>query len=179
MRSLVLLGALLVLSTVALAEETKKPQLQFQGQTFELAFAQANQFEALNEYIPSGETLEKWNTMLAVRSYAGRRDYQKLAGGIVKALKEKNPLARAALHTSVDGKRSMVDFVTWDLDQEITELNVFIYHLGPDGNSVLSHQFAQRVYGKDDGLEFLRELKDRRMKLLAAVGEFSFPAITK
>lgn len=179
MRSLVLLGALLVLPTVASAEELKKPQLQFQGTTFELAFAQANQSEALNEYIPAGETLEQWKTMLAVRTYAGRRDYQQLAGGIIKVLKEKNPLARAALHTSADGKRSMVDFVTWDLDQEITEFNIFIYQLGPDGNSVLSHQFAERVYGKDEGMEFLRELKERRMKLLAAIGEFSFPAITK
>lgn len=179
MRSLVLLGALLVLPTVAIAEELKKPQLLFQERTFELAFAQANQFEALNEYIPQGETLEKWKTMLAVRSYNGRRDYQQLAGGIIRALKEKNPLARAAVHSSADGKRSMVDFVTWDLDQEITEFNVFIYQLGPDGNSVLSQQYAERVYGKDEGMEFLRELKDRRMKLLAAVGEFSFPAITK
>lgn len=179
MRSLVLLSALLVLPTVVAAEEPKKPQLQFQGQAFELAFSQSNQQEAINEYIPAGETLEQWNTLLAVRSYAGRRDYQQLAGGLVKALKEKNPLARAALHTSPDGKRSMVDFVTWDLAQEITEFNVFIYQLGPDGNSVLSQQFAERAYGKDEGLEFLRNLKDRRLKLLAAVGEFSFPAIAR
>ena len=100
-----------------------------------------------------------------------------MAGNLVKALKQQNPLARAALHSSVDGKRTMVDFVTWDLNAQITEFNVFLYQLGPDGNSVISQQYAERVYGKEEGYEFLRQLKDRRMKLLAAVGEFKFPAI--
>lgn len=179
MRSLLLVSALLVLPTFATAEDKQKPQLRFEGQTYELAFAEGNQFEAINEYIPPGETLEKWNTLIAVRSYAGRRDYKELAGGLVKALNKKNPLARAAIHSSVDGKRTMVDFITWDLDQHITEFNVFLYQLGPDGNSVLAQQFAQRVYGEEEGLDFMRELKARRLKLLAAVGEFTFPPISK
>ena len=73
----------------------------------------------------------------------------------------------------------MVDFVTWDLDAEITEFNVFLYQVGPDGNSVLAQQYAERVYGKEEGFEFLRELKDRRMKMLADVGAFKFPALQK
>lgn len=177
MRAKILAAALLFFPLVAIAAEPAKSRLQFQGQTFELAFAQANQSQAINEYVPQGETLERWNTMLAVRTFAGRRDYQLMAGNLVKALNQQNPLARAALHSSADGKRTMVDFVTWDLNAQITEFNVFLYQLGPDGNSVVSQQYAERVYGKDEGLEFLRQLKDRRMKLLAAVGEFSFPPI--
>jgi hypothetical protein len=178
MRTLVIACAL-CLPALAIAQESTKPLIAFQDEKYELAFAQANQFEAINEYIPEGETLEEWSSLIAVRLYNGRRDYRELAGRLIQALKQKNPLARAALHTSSDGKKSMVDFVTWDLDAEITEFNVFLYQVGPDGNSVLAQQYAERVYGKEEGFEFLRELKDRRMKMLADVGAFKFPALQK
>ena len=177
MRANILTAVLLILPLVSTAAEPAKSQLQFQGQTFELAFAQANETAAINEYIPQGETLDRWKAMLAVRTFAGRRDYEPMAGNLVKALKQQNPLARAAIHTSADGRRTMVDFVTWDVQQGITEFNVFLYQLGPDGNSVIAQQYAERAYGKEQGLEFLHQLKDRRMKLLAAVGEFKFPAV--
>lgn len=177
MRSFLCACVLLTVPAVLCGSEPAKPRLQFQGQTFELAFAQANASAAISEYIPHGETLERWNSLLAVRTFSGRRDYERMAGNLVQALKQQNPLARAALHTSVDGQRTMVDFVTWDLDAKITEFNVFLYQLGPDGNCVVSQQYAERVYGKEEGYEFLRQLKDRRMKLLTAVGEFKFPAV--
>lgn len=177
MRSLLLTCAFFCLPALALAQEDKKPQFEFQDETYELAFAQATQFEAINEYIPAGESLEDWSSLIAIRIYNGRRDYRELAGRLVQALKQKNPLARAAIHGSSDGKRTMVDFITWDLDAEITEFNVFIYQVGPDGNSVLAHQYAERVEGKEEGLEFMRKLKDRRMKLLADVGKFQFPML--
>lgn len=177
MRPFCVACALFCLPSFVFAAEKK--QLEFEDETYELAFAQSNQFEALNEYIPEGETLEEWSSLIAVRTYAGRRDYRELAGRLVQALQQKNPLARAAIHASPDGKRTMVDFVTWDLAGEITEFNVFIYQLGPDGNSVLAQQYAERAYGKEEGLEMLRDLKDRRRNLLAAVGNFPFPSIQK
>jgi hypothetical protein len=176
MRSLALV-CILCLPALIVAQESQKLQLAFQNKTYELAFGQSNQFQALNEYVPAGETLEDWSSLIAVRQFGGRRDFRELAGRLVQSLNQKNPLARAAVHGSSDGRRTMVDFITWDLDAEITEFNVFIYQLGPDGNSVLAHQYAERVHGKDAGLEFMRELKDRRMKMLAAVSEFKFPSL--
>ena len=72
----------------------------------------------------------------------------------------------------------MVDFVTWDVEKGITEFNVFIYQLDAAGTAVLAQQFAMRAYGKDEGLEFLKELKDLRMQLLTDVTQFEFPAVT-
>jgi hypothetical protein len=115
-----------------------------------------------------------------VHVYPRRVDFKLLAGGLVKAVKEKNPLSQAALHSSKDGQRTMVDFLTWagTGDETITEFNVFIYQLGPDGKSVLAQQYAERAYGKEEGLEFMKQLKGRRMKLLQTAGEFKFPAPT-
>ena len=179
MRSPLVACVLCCLPVLAIAQDAKQPQFEFQDETYELAFAQATQFEAINEYIPAGETLEDWSSLIAIRLYNGRRDYRELAGRLVQALNQKNPLARAAIHGSSDGKRTMVDFITWDLDAEITEFNVFIYQVGPDGNSVLAQQYAERVEGKEEGLEFMLELKDRRMQLLEDVGTFKFPALRK
>ena len=179
MRSFVAVLLACCFATACLAADPQKPRIEFQEETYELAFAQANQFEAINEYIPEEETLEEWSSLIAIRTYAGRKDYRELAGRLVQALKQKNPLAKAAIHTSPDGKRSMVDFVTWDIEAEVTEFNVFIYQLTPDGQGVLAQQYAERAYGKEEGLELLRELKERRPKLLAEVGEFKFPTIRK
>lgn len=179
MRLFLFACAFFCLPALTIAQQSNKPTFEFQDETYELAFAQSNQFEAINEYIPEGETLEDWSSLIAVRLYNGRRDYRELAGRLVQALNQKNPLARAAIHSSSDGKRTMVDFITWDLDAEITEFNVFIYQIGPDGNSVLAQQYAERVEGKEEGLEFMRELKERRLKLLAEVGTFKFPSLQK
>ncbi|WP_254510455.1 hypothetical protein [Anatilimnocola floriformis] len=161
------------------AAEGRKPQIEFQEETYVLAFSQANQFEALNEYVPENETIDEWSSLIAIRTYSGRKDYRELAGRLVQALKQKNPQARAAVLMSPDGKRTKVDFVTWDTAAEITEFNIFIYQLSADGQGVLVQQYAERAYGKEEGLELLRELKDRRPKLLAEIADFAFPAIRK
>lgn len=179
MRSFAAVLIAIAICTFGQPAKGEKPQLEFEDETYVLAFAQANQFEAINEYIPEAETLEEWTSLIAIRTYAGRKDYRELAGRLVQALKQKNPQARAALHTSPDGKRTMVDFVTWDTEAEITEFNIFIYQLTPDGQGVLAQQYAERAYGEDEGLEFLRELKERRQELLAEIVDFDFPAIRK
>jgi hypothetical protein len=168
------------LVSFASAGEPNARTVKFQDENYELAFVQEARGEVLNEFVPQGETLEDWSSLLSVHVYPQRTDYKLLAGNLITALKQKNPLAQAALHTSADGKRSMVDFVTWAGAGEgtITEFNVFIYQLGADGKSTIAHQYAERAYGQDEGLEFMRKLKNRRIKLLESVGQFKFPAVT-
>jgi hypothetical protein len=170
-----------VFVSATLAAEPGGKTLTFPDEAYELAFTQEVQGEVLNEYVLRGETLDDWTRLLSVHVYPRRVDFQLLAGSLVKVVKEKNPLAQAALHTSQDGRRSMVDFLTWagTGDETITEFNVFIYQLGPDGKSVLAQQYAERAYGREEGLDYMRQLKGRRIKMLEAVGQFKFPAPTK
>jgi hypothetical protein len=162
--------------------EDEGESLEFRDETYELAYVKETKsgkfHEILNEYIPEEEELKEWSSMIAVRQYPGRTDFEQLAGTVVKVLKQQNPDAPSALHTSPDGKRTMVDFITWDLKQEIVEFNVFIYELGPGGTSVVAQQYALRTYGQEEGLKFLKELKPLRPKILEAVGKFKFPPVT-
>ncbi|QDU25930.1 hypothetical protein ETAA8_10020 [Anatilimnocola aggregata] len=174
---------LVLLFALPLASSAAEPaSLEFRDETFELAFVnvnrQGNFNEIINEYIPEGEGLEEWSSMLSVRKYPGRTDYRELADNVLKALKQQNPLAPSAKHTSADGKRQMIDFITWDATQDIVEFNVFIYELGTDGKSIIAQQYAQRAYGRDEGREFLTKMKQLRVPLLEAVGKFKFPKIT-
>lgn len=172
------LCALPVLATA----EDEGESLEFRDETYELAYVKETKsgkfHEILNEYIPEEEELKEWSSMIAVRQYPGRTDFEPLAGTVVKVLKQQNPDAPSALHTSPDGRRTMVDFITWDLKQEIVEFNVFIYQLGPDGKSVVAQQYALRTYGQEEGLKFLKELKPLRSKILEEVGKFKFPPVT-
>lgn len=162
--------------------EDDETSLEFRDESFELAFVKEKKegkfHEILNEYIPEEEDLEEWSAMIAVRKYPGRTDFEQLAKNVVKVLKEQNPDAPYELQTLDNGKRTMIDFITWDLKEEIIEFNVFIYELGGDGESILCKQYALRSYGQEEGMEFLDELKPLRPEILKAVTKFKFPKIT-
>src|SRR5262245_49185736 len=93
---------------------------QFQGENYRLVWVWAGgegtHGEVLNEYIRPNETLENWTRIIAVRLFPQRRDYRQMAGKLVETLQQQNPLARFAIFESPDRMRTMVDFVTWDVD---------------------------------------------------------------
>ncbi|WP_425617817.1 hypothetical protein NA78x_001506 [Anatilimnocola sp. NA78] len=178
---LLTLALLFVMPLLALAEQPES--LEFREETYNLAAVNVDKNgkhkQILNEYVPEEEDLEEWSSMIAVRQYFGRTDFKELGDALVKVLKQQNPDFPSATHISEDGKRKMVDFIMWDVEKEIVEFNVFIYELSKDGKSVIAYQYAQREYGEEEGLEFLKDLKKLRPKLLESVSKFKFPKITE
>lgn len=179
--------AVSVASSLAVADEQltssskKQPELKLLGVSYRLAFVDEqknrNHLQILNEYIPDGESLERWSSLIAVFHYPEIADLAGMPGELVKAIKSHNPLARFEVHSSPDGKRVMVDFVTWDVDKKFAEFNIFIYQNAVEGKGVLVHQFAMRAYG--NAMEkFMIELKGKRVPTIDAVTEFQFPAVT-
>ncbi|MGB7346818.1 MAG: hypothetical protein WBD20_21530 [Pirellulaceae bacterium] len=152
-----------------------KTQLKLGQQFFALKFVESDETSGtVNEYIPEGESLDRWTKMIAIRSQPMGNDPGKAVGALVNALQTKNPQAKFAIWKSDDGNRVGVDFITWE--GEITEFNVFIYQRGADGNGLTSHQYAERAYG-DDMIPFMKGMKERRAALLDQVLKFDFPAI--
>jgi len=172
---------LFALPLVTLAAEPAS--VEFREETYNLASVNVDKMgkhpQILNEYVPEEEDLEEWSSLIGVRQYLGRTDFQELGDALVKVLKQQNPDFPSATHISEDGKRKMVDFIMWDLEKEIVEFNVFIYELSKDGKSVIAYQYAQREYGEEEGMEFLKDLKKLRPKLLESVSKFKFPKITE
>lgn len=157
--------------------------IDLQGESFQLAYVAESpnpqDGRAINEYLPSGESLDNWTKLIAVFGYPNHNDGRTLAGQMVQALKATNPLARYQIHESEDGQRIMLDFITWDSDKAITEFNIFIYQKNPNGRGLIANQFALRAYGQEQGLKFMQGLRETRQQSLETITEFEFPQLTR
>lgn len=157
--------------------------IEFQGQSLRLAYVaespDPNDGRAINEYVPVGESLENWTQLIGIYHYPHQDDSKSIAGQMVKALKASNPLARFQIRESQDGKRIMLDFITWETEKGITEFNVFIFQKHPEGSGLIAQQYALRAYGQAEGLKFMEQLRDTRNKSLDAVSDFTFPDLTR
>jgi len=187
MRIAITVGCLFSCVTFAVAgeqsESGSKPverSLTFRGEKFELAFVHEDgdgaQKQSINEYNPPGETLGRWTKLVGVYQFPNQQDHRLMAGGLVNVLKQRNPTANFAIHSSEDGKRTMVDFLVWQIEPNLAEFNIFIYEQVADGRGVLAQQVALRGYGKQT-VEFLTELKDLRPRMLQDAPDFTFPPI--
>lgn len=171
--ALFLAASCLLTLPVSAESPATKPQLKFGEQTFSLEFTGGSAATGtVNEYIPEGETLQRWTKMIAVRTQPTGNDPGKAVGALVNALKTKNPQAKFAVWKSNDGKKVGVDFITWEGD--IVEFNVFIYGPAASGTGLISHQYAERAYG-EDMIPFMKGMKDRRNKLLDQAINFDYP----
>ena len=157
--------------------------IEFQGQSLRLAYVAESpdpkDGRAINEYVPVGESLENWTQLIGIYHYPHQYDSKSIAGQMVKALNASNPLARFQIRESQDGKRVMLDFITWETEKGITEFNVFIFQKHPEGSGLIAQQYALRAYGQAEGLKFMEDLRDTRNKSLEAVSDFAFPDLTR
>lgn len=152
--------------------------VEFRQQTFKLAYADQGKDprnpQIINEYLTADETLENWTKLIAVFEYPNQSEIEAIPARMIQLLEKQNPLTRHAIHQSPDKKRLMVDFVTWN-DRSVTEFNIFIFEKNPRGAGIIAHQYAERAYGDEQGADFLRNLRDRRPKLLEEIGDLQFP----
>lgn len=137
--------------------------LSFDGKRLVHAAEGKTAVELWREFVPPGETLERWTKLASVREYPSHRDPKALAGELVRALKQRYPGAPFALIENKATGEVIVDFVVWPDDRAFTEFNVFRYGTS-DGGGVVAQQYALRVYG--DAGDFLRGLKAERPRLL-------------
>lgn len=168
---------------ISAGKKTPANTIDFQGQSLRLAYVaespDPNDGRAINEYVPVGETLENWTQLIGIYHYPLQHDSKSMAGQMVKSLKASNPLARFQIRESEDGKRVMLDFITWETEKAITEFNVFIFQKNSQGSGLIAQQYALRAYGQEEGLKFMEGLRNTRTKSLEAVSDFDFPELTR
>ncbi|PAY15949.1 hypothetical protein CKO51_29345 [Rhodopirellula sp. SM50] len=144
----------------------------FNGQVFALKFVADDESSGtLNEYVPEGETLERWSKMIAFRDQPIDAEPAAMAEAMADSLLEINPQAPYAVWHSEDGSRSGIDFATWQGD--IAEFNVFVYARSPRGKRIVSCQYAERAYG-DQMESFLDGLPLRRRGLIVQAASLGF-----
>jgi hypothetical protein len=160
-----LLFLLLVPSLPHAAEESdaKKPSVRFDGQIMFLASTGETANERVKEFIPQGEKLQSWTRLASIREYPKIDDPKAIAGNLLRALKQQNPLAPSSIIQNPKTGDVIVDFVTWPSDQSFAEFNVFKYSKKKGGGSA-AQQYAMRKYG--DTTTFLKELGPLRTRIV-------------
>jgi len=159
---------LIALGTVCAGDDvrTVNDNLFFDGQTFLLAFTNHSPEENVKEYLPKGQTLEKWTELAAVREYPGSNDPKSITRNLIHLLKQQNPLAAYDVMENDRTGEVIVDFITWPNDGAYVEFNIFRYSKR-DGGGLVAQQYARREYENTD--QFLKELPPMRARLIRSM----------
>lgn len=155
------------------AELGEARSIRFDGEEYLLAHRASGEQGALNEYIRAHETLERWTKLIAVRHHPHAQDPRTAALEVAGRVRAENRPHRVLV--GPEGQHT-VEFTTWNDD--IVELNVFVYRIDPSRPGVLSHQAAVRAY-RPDTTGLIERLDAERARLFDLARTFEFPAIVE
>lgn len=139
-------------------------QVEFAGQTLNLAWQSENPEQPVAEFIPKGETLEKWTHLASIRRFPDLEDAQDLAKMTVEQVAAQYPGAPTNLQNNPKGTDAVIEFIVSPPDDSFAEYNIFKYAKAPNGG-VVAQQYALRSYGGDRE-KFEAQLTEQRQKFL-------------
>lgn len=161
---------LVVLFTSLPPAEAKTPKfaappkyVKFDGVKLNLAWQGEDPEHPVAEFIPTGETLEKWTHLASIRRFPEQDDPQGLAKRTIEGVAEQYPGAPTNLQNDPRGSDAVIEFIVSPPDDSFAEYNLFRYAKDPQGG-VVAEQYALRGYG--DRQEFLDSLTEQRQRLL-------------
>jgi hypothetical protein len=146
------------------ANSAAPPQtVTFDGQTLHLAWQGGEPGAPIYEYVPQGETLDKWTHLASIREWHDIADWKTLAGNTVRMVKQTYPGAPTQTVENPTTGETIVDFLVGPEDNSFVEYNVFKY-AKRDGGGTVAQQYAIRSYGNTE--QFLKDLPEVRSRLL-------------
>ncbi|HEY4313259.1 MAG TPA: hypothetical protein VGN12_27660 [Pirellulales bacterium] len=140
----------------AVTEQASDRTVTIDGREFKPAFVEAVAGASLMEFVPTGETLENWTRLAAIREYAELDNPLEVVQEIVKKLDKCDPPANAEVMQNPKNGAVVLSFTVWSEDKSFAEYNVFEYCRRPEGGLV-SYQYAIRAYG-DEAEPFAKSL---------------------
>lgn len=163
--------------------------LKFGGKQYGLFWSdQPNGTYRIQEYLPAGQTLESFRQMLTLHVFDVELEVRDAVEQKVRELKARqktDPLCNYLVTTSPDKKEHMVDFIlsdtkSEDVDPTIVEFNVYRFkkvEYADGKKAILVFAFTERAYN-DDIVNYLDELRDKRMEYLSEMIETEMPVIS-
>ncbi len=160
--------------------------LTFHQEVFHLAWTgKANAYSYTQEYLPKGETVERFNQMLSIFLFDRDVDLQNAIQqkvGEIEKMKKTDELCNYRVIESPDGGEFIIDFLVSSAKGdklEVVELNLWRYKKVSLGNSkkgLLVYAYHKRAYG-DDIMPFLKGLSDTKADLVDALIASELPAV--
>lgn len=164
----------LILGSVLCADE---PSIEVAGVRYLLASVQVgNDGSVINEYVPEGETITVWTTLLGVRHWPAAEKIGDAAGPWIKMVQPLLTQQAGAFKTADAKSENDIIIEAWlsAPDRSYIEINLhrFVTETGTEG--VKGYQFAQKVTmtgGKGDPTSFIKN----RDGLFRALGKLEQP----
>ena len=149
--------ALFALSFVAVC--AAPPLVDFDGVKYVLASVELSKDGTVtNEYVPEGESIDSWTTLLGVRHWPKVKKVEKATEAWVAMVR--SLLVRDAVSYVADGKKNDIVLEAWlsAPDKSYIEANLHRFVLEDGTVGVKAYQFAEKIRmsgGKGDPSRFL------------------------
>jgi hypothetical protein len=128
----------------------------------------------VREYVPSGETLDNWEQLAAVRIFPRLKDPHAFLDGLGHQVVKRNPETRYWLVQNNETKDLVLDFMAFPPSTTkpfYAEWNLWRASY-VDGKGLVVHQYARRIYTV--GPEFGAVVKAAREKMYNAFAAATF-----
>ncbi len=126
--------------------------------------------EELREYLPEGESFERWTRLASVRVFKDLKDPVSYLKNVAAAVTKSHPLARYQVLQEEKTKAVILDFTTFppaSAPEQFAEWNLMRAQF-VKGKGLVVYQYAMRIYDVGSGAS--EKLKAERAKM---VGPFS------
>lgn len=157
-----------------LADAAEAQSVTFDKTKFTLAYAPKDSPVSIREYLPPGETLEKWNQMLSSRVFTNLNNPEAYARDLAKRVAASDPAARSQILRSDKTGGLVVDFLAFspaDKEPRFAEWNLMRVEKTPGGLLVV--QYARRFYRIDDDMP--KEIIAARPRILSQLEKLTLP----
>lgn len=186
----------ILFSALSFAQSSQQPQnymnvpgpIAFNNSSYKLAWTShpaANYYK--QEYIPAGETAEKFKSMVMLEVLTGKVSVKDIVAAKteeLKSMKAANPYVNYETFYNKEKEEYILDFLVTantpdNKSINIAERNVYRYKVFTDAagqKGILLFAISTRSYGKDV-TKFLETLKSGKADLVNKVRLFAVPAV--
>lgn len=157
--------------------------LTFQDDDYVLAWSsEASESYLKQEYVPEGQTVERFEDMILVEAVGGSMTPMDAAAAQIRMLegrKGSDPVVNYDLMQNEATGEVLLDFLISDLsaDPVIVEWNAYRYQKLADGDGVALMGISRRGYGEEGATAFMGGLGPMRSAAIAALTTLPFPAV--
>lgn len=156
--------------------KAERPAIEFDGETYRLAWVNVAPDGAVtNEYVKSGETVEAWTTLLAVRLWPSTKFGEAASAWLKMVGPVLTKKAEAFKSKAATGGEDVI-LEAWlsAPDRSYIEPNFNRFVVEPGTSGVKSYQFAEKIVmkgGTGDPTRFI----ERRAARMTALGKLEVP----
>jgi len=135
------------------------------------------------EYVPAGQTVENYTTMVLVEAARGV-DIKTALSAQVNMLNQRkgnDPLVNLDVISNNQTGEALLDFIVSNKDTKgeyIAEWNAYRYTPLPNGQGVMLFAISHRAFGDDNVRSFLGTLRNVRPEQINKVAQHALPEVT-